>query len=81
MSHLSHEDRALLDLARDGHDPSERDRTRVRGALLVRLGVGTGLAATTSATSKAATAVVLMKVFATVAMVGAVGARESFPTA
>jgi hypothetical protein len=73
MSDLNPEDRALLDLARDGREPTDGDRRRVRVALLTRLGVGTGLISTTAATSKAATALMLTKVFATVAVAGAIG--------
>jgi hypothetical protein len=73
MSDLNAEDRALLDLARDGHEPTYGDRARVRLALLLRLGVGTGLAGTTAATSKAASVLVLTKVVAAIAVAGAIG--------
>jgi hypothetical protein len=56
MSNLTHEDRALLDLARDGHQPTDADRGRVRVALVARMGVGTGLAVTTAAATSAASA-------------------------
>jgi hypothetical protein len=72
MSDWNPEDRALLDLARDGHEPTHGDRARVRLALLLRLGVGTGLAGTTAATSKAASALVLIKVVAAIAVAGAI---------
>jgi len=74
MSDLNPEDRALLDDARESHEPTERDRARVRLALLLQLGVGTGLAGTTAATSKAATLGVLAKVLTAVAIAGAIGA-------
>jgi hypothetical protein len=74
MSDLAPEDRALLDLARGGHEPTREDRMRVRGALLARIGVGAGLAATTATTSKAATMAVLWtKVLATIVIGTAVG--------
>jgi hypothetical protein len=44
MNDLLPEDTALLDLARDGHEPTGSDRARVRAALIAKLGVGTGLA-------------------------------------
>jgi hypothetical protein len=73
MSDLSPEDRSLLELARDAHEPTERDRGRLRGALLLRLGVGTGLAGTAATTSKAATMLALTKVIAAVVIGGAIG--------
>jgi hypothetical protein len=54
MSNLTPEDRALLDLARDGHQPTDEDRGRVRAALVARMGFGTGLAVTTAAATSAA---------------------------
>jgi hypothetical protein len=48
MSDLTPDDRALLDLARGGHDPGSADRDRVRGALAVQLGVAAGLASTSA---------------------------------
>jgi hypothetical protein len=87
MNDLLPEDAALLDLARDGHDPTRSDRARVRAALLAKLGVGTGLAtaaststAAISATgtvghtaSSAATAGFAAKVLGVVAFVAVVG--------
>jgi len=74
MSDLAPEDRALIDLARGGHEPTLEDRVRVRGALLARVGVGAGLAATTAATSKAATVTfVWTKILATIVVGTAVG--------
>jgi len=73
MSDLNPEDRALLDEAREAHEPTARDRARVRLALLLQLGVGTGLAGTTAATSKAATLVAFTKVLAAIAVAGAIG--------
>jgi hypothetical protein len=73
MSGLIPEDRALLDLARDGHEPTKSDRGRVRRALVLRIGVGTGLAGTAATTSKAAATLALTKVIAAVAIGGAIG--------
>ncbi len=83
MTDLLPEDRALLDLARDGHGPSRADRARVRTALIVQLGVGTGLAtAASTSTAAAGTAGlavtsaavgVAVKVLAVVVVVGAIG--------
>jgi hypothetical protein len=52
MSELGPEARALIDSARDGDDPSELDRARLRN----RLGVALAAAATTAAVSAAAPA-------------------------
>lgn len=51
MTELLPEDQALFDAARDGHEPTNRDRSRVRAALIAQLGVGAGMtvAANTSA--------------------------------
>jgi hypothetical protein len=43
MMNLGDEARTLIDLARDAHDPDERDRARVRTALASRLGAAAGL--------------------------------------
>ncbi len=43
MSDLTPEDRALLDLARGGHDPGAGDRDRVRTAIAAQLGIAAGL--------------------------------------
>ena len=43
MSDLTPEDRALLDLARGGHDPAAADCDRVRAAVAAELGVAVGL--------------------------------------
>lgn len=56
MTDLSREDRALLELARDGHEPSEMDRRRVRTALTARLGVAAGVAVSTMAVGSATSA-------------------------
>jgi hypothetical protein len=73
MNDLNPEDRALLDLVRESHEPTDGDRGRVRRALVLRLGVGTGLAGTTTATSKVATAFAFTKMLAAVAVAGAIG--------
>ncbi|HEV3192067.1 MAG TPA: hypothetical protein VGY54_16260, partial [Polyangiaceae bacterium] len=56
MSDLTPEDRALLDLAREAHEPSAADRSRVRTALIAQLGVSTGLTAAAAASSSTAAA-------------------------
>jgi hypothetical protein len=56
MSDLTPEDKALLDLAREGHEPTARDRSRVRAALIAQLGVSTGLTAAAAASSSSAAA-------------------------
>ncbi len=43
MNDLGNDARALLDLARDAHDPAEHDRARVRAKLASQLGVAAGL--------------------------------------
>src|SRR5450432_1220972 len=43
MSDLTPEDRALLDLARGGHDPGAADRDRVRAAIAAQVGIAAGL--------------------------------------
>lgn len=56
MTELDERARALLDLARDAHDPCDDDRVRVRAALAARLGAvgGLGLAASLGSSAKAA---------------------------
>jgi hypothetical protein len=43
MSDLGNDSRALIELARDAHDPGDGDRARVRARLASRLGVAAGL--------------------------------------
>jgi hypothetical protein len=43
MTDLDPRDRALIELARGGHEPTDTDRSRVRAALVAELGVGIGL--------------------------------------
>jgi TolA-binding protein len=57
MNDLDAEDRALLDLARAEHEPSDADRRRVRRALVVSLGAAGGLATTTAVGTAAAASV------------------------
>src|SRR3954453_7451470 len=52
MSDLTPEDKALIELARGGNEPTGLDRNRVSRALVAQLGVASGLA--TAATSSAA---------------------------
>ncbi len=48
MTDLNAEDRGLLDMARDGHEPTDADRGRMRARLAAELGVAAGLIATTA---------------------------------
>ena len=43
MNDLGNDARALIELARDAHDPGDEDRARVRARLASRLGVAAGL--------------------------------------
>jgi tetratricopeptide (TPR) repeat protein len=43
MNELGEDARAILELARDAHDPDARDRARVRGELAARIGTAAGL--------------------------------------
>jgi hypothetical protein len=54
VNHLTPEDQALLELAREGDGPSASDRAHVRSALSRRLGVAAGLAAASTITRASA---------------------------
>lgn len=56
MTDLNPQDRALIDLARDGSNPTDADRKHVRAALVAQLGVGIGLTSTTAVGAATATA-------------------------
>ncbi|MEP6654240.1 MAG: hypothetical protein ABJA82_12825 [Myxococcales bacterium] len=56
MNDLTAEDGRLLALARDGHEPTDVDRGRMRARLVAELGVGTGFVVTAAATSTSAAA-------------------------
>ena len=64
MRQLDEEERMLIELARDAHEPSDEDRARVRAALTARLGAvavvgagaGVGMAASLGSSAKAAAA-------------------------
>jgi len=58
MSDLAPEDRALLELAREAHEPTAAARSRVRAALIAQLGVSTGLTAAAAASSSSAAAAI-----------------------
>jgi hypothetical protein len=77
MTGLGPESNALLELARDGDEPTHADRDRVRAAIERRLalGAGAGLGAATAAKSAAAAtpAGLLTKVMVTAGIVCAVG--------
>ncbi len=48
MTDLNPQDQAIVDLARDGCEPTESDRRRMRIALAAQLGLGAGLTSTTA---------------------------------
>jgi len=54
MSGLSEDTRALLDAARDGDDPSEGDRSRVRAAIARRIAIGAAAGAAVATASHVA---------------------------
>jgi hypothetical protein len=58
MTELDEQERALIDRARDAHDPSDQDRVRVQAALSARLGAvaGLGMAASLGSSAKVAAA-------------------------
>ena len=81
MNDLDAEDRALLDLAREGHEPSAADHQRVRRLLAASLGGAVGLATTTAvgtsvaaATGAASVATKMVVVAVIAAAAGAGGA-------
>jgi RNA polymerase sigma-70 factor (ECF subfamily) len=75
MIDLSDDDRTILELARDAHDPDARDRARVRAQLASRIGAaaGLGLAAGLGAATKttATVSAAATSAGATAGMVGA----------
>jgi hypothetical protein len=73
MTDLNPEDEALLDLARDGHEPTGADRGRVRTALIAQLGIGTGLAVSTAVATSAASTMLVTKLITAVVVVVAIG--------
>jgi hypothetical protein len=77
MTGLGPESNALLEVARDGDEPTHADRDRVRAAIELRLalGAGAGLGAATAAKSAAAAAPagLLAKAIVTAGIVCAVG--------
>lgn len=93
MSDLSPEDRALLDSAREGHEPTDSDRRRVRALLVAQLGVGAGLISSSTGASAGvggtvatgSTVLVVGKALAALAVVatlaggGVAGYRAAFP--
>jgi hypothetical protein len=81
MSDLTPDDRALLDLARGGHDPAAVDRDRVRTALAAQLGIAAGLVSSSAGAAAGASAaggvlsgagVLAAKILGAVAIVGSV---------
>ncbi|NUO52843.1 MAG: hypothetical protein HOV80_28695, partial [Polyangiaceae bacterium] len=51
MTDLSSEDRALIELARGGDDPSPRLRTQMRADVMAKIGIGAAAAAATLGTA------------------------------
>jgi hypothetical protein len=81
MHELSNEARAILDLARDAHDPTDRDRRRLTGAMALQLGAAVVMSssATTAAASGGVSSVAAAtsaglgtKVLVSIAVVGLV---------
>ena len=78
MSDLTPEDRALLDLARGGHDPGPDDRHRIRSAIAAQLGIAAGLVSASAGAGGSGAAVgilsgagwVAVKVIGAAALVG-----------
>jgi hypothetical protein len=54
MTELDSQDKALIELARDGCEPTPADRKRTRAALVAQLGVGIGLTSSTTVGAAAA---------------------------
>lgn len=54
--HLSPESRALLDLARDAHDPTPSDKTRVKAAVMASIAASAAAAGTAEAASSSSAA-------------------------
>jgi hypothetical protein len=78
MTKLDSGAKALIDRARGGEGPTQRERDRVRSALLARVGVGVALATAATGTAAASTpiaagAVTLMTATKVVAAIGLVG--------
>jgi len=77
VNDLNDADNALLDLAREGHEPTNADRSRVRAAIAAQLGLGAGLVATSAgagagavASASASLVAVATKVLVAAAVVG-----------
>ena len=83
MRELSNEARAMLDAARDGHDPNDHDRRRLTGAMVARLGAAAVISSsTTLAGSAAASSFALgaLKTLAAVVVTGSVSATLLWQT-
>jgi hypothetical protein len=81
MSQLDPQAKDLIGLAREGEGPSEAERSRLRGAVLARVGAGVAILSAASGTASATTtaaggsvALSFAKVVVAIALVGAVGA-------
>jgi hypothetical protein len=91
MHELSDDARSILDLARDAADPTDRDRKRVKGAMIAQLGAAaavvsssTTIAAASGGTGTAAAAAGVglgVKVLASVAVVGLVAGGAAWRSA
>ncbi|HEV3193942.1 MAG TPA: hypothetical protein VGY54_25730, partial [Polyangiaceae bacterium] len=72
MTELDPEAKQLIELARDGEGPSPQARSRLRGALLARVGAGVAITSAASGTAAAGGAAVhSTSVLAIVAKIGA----------
>jgi hypothetical protein len=88
MHELSDEARSILDLAEDAHDPTDRDRRRVRRAMVAQLGAtavisssSTMAAASGAGATATATGVSFgAKVLASIAIVGMAAGGAALPT-
>ncbi len=79
MNGLGPEANALLEAAREGDEPTQADRERVRGAIATRLAAGAAAGLGVATAAKSSSAAVMLagsatKVLVTVALVGAIGA-------
>ena len=79
MKGLGPEANALLEAAREGDEPTQADRERVRGAIATRLAAGAAAGLGVATAAKSSIAAVMLagsatKVLVTVTLVGAIGA-------
>ena len=82
MSELDPQAKDLIGFAREGEGPTEAERSRLRGAVLARVGIGVAVLSAASGTASATTTVaggsmarsLAAKVVVAIALVGAAGA-------